>query len=158
MGTTVSKEEKLENLKNYLKELGSVAIAFSSGVDSTFLMKVAHDVLGEKAVALVVGESAMAIREAIIMVGTIVIGAVAATWINITTSLVIVKKAAGTEGITLQSSLDGIYPKILNVVFVLLCWWLMSKKKMSPLATMAIMLAVAFVGVLVGFFNPGLSY
>lgn len=29
---------------------------------------------------------------------------------------------------------------------------------MSPLATMAIMLAVAFVGVLVGFFNPGLSY
>ena len=48
MGTTVSKEEKLENLKNYLKELGSVAIAFSSGVDSTFLMKVAHDVLGEK--------------------------------------------------------------------------------------------------------------
>lgn len=114
--------------------------------------------LGEKAVALVVGETAMAIREAIIMVGTIVIGAVAATWINITTSLVIVKKAAGTEGITLQSSLDGIYPKILNVVFVLLCWWLMSKKKMSPLATMAIMLAVAFVGVLVGFFNPGLSY
>ena len=106
--------------------------------------------LGEKAVALVVGESAMAIREAIIMVGTIVIGAVAATWINITTSLVIVKKAAGTEGITLQS--------FLNVVFVLLCWWLMSKKKMSPLATMAIMLAVAFVGVLVGFFNPGLSY
>ena len=90
--------------------------------------------------------------------GAIVIGAVAATWINITTSLVIVKKAAGTEGITLQSSLDGIYPKILNVVFVLLCWWLMSKKKMSPLATMAIMLAVAFVGVLVGFFNPGLSY
>ena len=53
MGTTVSKEEKLENLKNYLKELGSVAIAFSSGVDSTFLMKVAHDVLGEKAVAVV---------------------------------------------------------------------------------------------------------
>lgn len=114
--------------------------------------------LGEKAVALVVGETAMAIREAIIMVGTIVIGAVAATWINITTSLVIVKKTAETNGITLQSSLDGIYPKILNVVFVLLCWWLMSKKKMSPLATMAIMLAVAFVGVLVGFFNPGLSY
>lgn len=48
----MSKEEKLENLKMYIKELGSVAVAFSSGVDSTFLMKVAHDVLGEKAVAV----------------------------------------------------------------------------------------------------------
>lgn len=38
--------EKYENLKAYLKSLGSVAVAFSSGVDSTFLLKVAHDVLG----------------------------------------------------------------------------------------------------------------
>ena len=39
---------KLENLKDYLRSLGSVAVAYSSGVDSTFLLKVAHDVLGEK--------------------------------------------------------------------------------------------------------------
>lgn len=31
MGTTVSKEEKLENLKNYLKELGSVRLLFQAG-------------------------------------------------------------------------------------------------------------------------------
>ena len=37
--------KKLEALQEYLKELGSVVIAFSSGVDSTFLLKVAHDVL-----------------------------------------------------------------------------------------------------------------
>ena len=44
--------EKYENLKAYLKSLGSVAVAFSSGVDSTFLLKVAHDVLGDKAIAV----------------------------------------------------------------------------------------------------------
>lgn len=43
---------KLDNLREYLKELGSVAIAFSSGVDSTFLLKVAHDTLGDNAIAV----------------------------------------------------------------------------------------------------------
>ena len=34
--------DKFENLKQYLKDLKSVAVAFSSGVDSTFLLKVAQ--------------------------------------------------------------------------------------------------------------------
>lgn len=44
--------EKLDKLKLYLRTLGSVAVSFSGGVDSTFLLKVAHDELGENAVAV----------------------------------------------------------------------------------------------------------
>jgi len=45
-------DRKLERLKMILREYGSIAIAFSGGTDSTFLLKVAHDVLGENAIAI----------------------------------------------------------------------------------------------------------
>ena len=45
-------QEKLQVLQEELRRLGSVVIAFSGGVDSTFLLQVAHLTLGEKALAL----------------------------------------------------------------------------------------------------------
>ena len=49
--------EKYNNLKEYLISLESVAVAFSGGVDSTLLLKIAHDVLGDKAVAITIFSS-----------------------------------------------------------------------------------------------------
>lgn len=54
---------KKKNLEKYFRELGSVAVAFSAGVDSTFLLKVAHEVLGERAVAITVQSHTFPERE-----------------------------------------------------------------------------------------------
>lgn len=46
--------QKLENLKNDLKKMNKVAIAYSGGVDSNFLLKVAKDTLGDRLVAITI--------------------------------------------------------------------------------------------------------
>jgi uncharacterized protein len=45
-------DPKLEFLNDLLGQTNGVLVAFSAGVDSTFLLKIAHMVLGERAVAL----------------------------------------------------------------------------------------------------------
>ena len=45
-------DAKFEGLKEILKETKGVVVAFSGGVDSTFLLKVAHMVLGDRAIAV----------------------------------------------------------------------------------------------------------
>lgn len=55
--------EKMEHLKSIFQEMGRVAIAFSGGVDSTFLLKTAHDLLGENAIALTVRSRVFPERE-----------------------------------------------------------------------------------------------
>jgi uncharacterized protein len=57
------RHQKLEKLKDYLKSLESVAVAFSSGVDSTFLLKIAHDTLDDKAIAITAESASFPKRE-----------------------------------------------------------------------------------------------
>ncbi|KPU45899.1 NH(3)-dependent NAD(+) synthetase [Oxobacter pfennigii] len=59
----MSINEKLDKLKEILKEMGSVVLGFSGGVDSTFLLRVASDVLGDKVMAITASSAAFPQRE-----------------------------------------------------------------------------------------------
>ncbi|MBE5959280.1 MAG: ATP-dependent sacrificial sulfur transferase LarE [Lachnospiraceae bacterium] len=59
-----TQKQKYHNLINYMKKLERVAVAYSGGVDSTFLLKVARDTLGyDNVMAITVNGKTMAKRE-----------------------------------------------------------------------------------------------
>lgn len=114
--------------------------------------------LGGKAVDFLIGAQGEALRDAITTLGGIVIGAVSATWVSVQTSLELINQETGEAYVVLQDQLDAVFPGLLPTAFIILCWFLMAKKRMSPIKVMLLLVAVAFVGVLLGFFDPGLTY
>ena len=56
-------QDKLERLEDYIRDLGSLAVGFSGGVDSSFLLTVAHNVLGDKAIAVTNADASVPERE-----------------------------------------------------------------------------------------------
>ncbi|HJC31945.1 MAG TPA: PTS system mannose/fructose/sorbose family transporter subunit IID [Candidatus Anaerobutyricum faecale] len=114
--------------------------------------------LGGKAVDFLIGAQGEALRDAITTLGGIVIGAVSATWVSVKTSLELISAETGEAYVVLQDQLDAVFPGLLTTLFIIFCWFLMAKKQMSPIKVMLLLVVIAFVGVLVGFFDPGLAY
>ncbi|MBI2925895.1 MAG: ATP-dependent sacrificial sulfur transferase LarE [Pedosphaera parvula] len=55
--------EKLDKLRALLRSYGSCLVAYSGGVDSVFLARVAHEVLGERALAVIADSPSLPRRE-----------------------------------------------------------------------------------------------
>jgi uncharacterized protein len=55
--------KKLDSLKKIIKDTGGAVVAFSGGVDSTFLLKVASEVLGDKVIAVTANSETYPKRE-----------------------------------------------------------------------------------------------
>jgi len=54
----MSPDDKLKDLKDRIREKGRLLISYSGGVDSSLLAKLAHDVLGEGALAVILDSEA----------------------------------------------------------------------------------------------------
>ena len=113
--------------------------------------------LGGKAVDLLIGAQGEALRESIATLGGIVIGAVSATWVSVTTSLQLLNEN-GEPYLVLQDKLNEVFPGLLTAIFIVFCWFLMAKKRISPIKVMLLLVVIAFIGVFIGFFDPGLAY
>ena len=56
-------KKKLDHLKEYIADLGSLAVGFSGGVDSSLLTAVVHEVLGDNLIAVTGADASVPERE-----------------------------------------------------------------------------------------------
>ena len=105
--------------------------------------------LGVGAVDMIVGETARRLTDAFNVLGIMVIGALSAGNIALVTTLNI---PMGGDWSPLQDTLDGVFPKILPLVAVLVTWWMLDKKQFSPTKVILILTAAVIVFCLLGVF------
>lgn len=60
---TKEQKDKLNELRKIIGELGSLAVGFSGGADSALLLAVAHEVLGERSLAVTATDASVPKRE-----------------------------------------------------------------------------------------------
>ncbi|MCO6551827.1 MAG: PTS system mannose/fructose/sorbose family transporter subunit IID [Gilliamella sp.] len=105
--------------------------------------------LGVNAIDNIIGDNVKRITDAFNILGIMVVGGLAAGNIVLNSQLEI---PMGDSMRSLQSVLDGIFPKILPLTMVLLAWWLVSAKQMTATKVILILTAITSLGVIIGIF------
>lgn len=106
-----------------------------------FLFKKGYE-LGINGINILIGEKANKIKDALILFGTIIMGGVAASYINLNLQL---KIPSGNDQVKVQSLLDGVFPKLLPMLLVLGTWYLMKKKNIGTLKMIIFYIIAIFV-------------
>jgi mannose/fructose/N-acetylgalactosamine-specific phosphotransferase system component IID len=105
--------------------------------------------MGVSAIDVIVGENARRVMDAFNVLGVMVIGALAAGNIALTTTLNI---PLGGKWQPLQTTLDGVFPALLPLIAVLVTWWMLGKKQFSPTKVIIILTVVVSVFCVIGVF------
>lgn len=117
-------------------------------LSSYYLYMKGYD-MGLDSVKLIMGGKAKKITEAFTILGIVVMGGIAANFVNLNIAAVYQK---GETVIKFQEILNNMFPKLLPLIVVLLSWKLLQKKSMNPLKLMGIFLVVSVIGVFIGLF------
>ena len=105
--------------------------------------------LGAGAVDYIKSDSINKLKNAFNVLGMIVVGGLASSFVKLSTIVEIYNKVTETTFV-IQDSLDSFFPGLLGVLAVMVCYFLISKKNMSSNKVLLILIAFAVVGVLLG--------
>lgn len=107
--------------------------------------------LGKDAVSTLMGSTMNRIKTAVQLFGIIVIGALSASYVKLSTPLSFAASADATP-VVLQDVINGIFPNLLSLLLVIGCWYLLSKKGMSVtkviFGLMGIVVVLGLIGIL----------
>ena len=116
---------------------------------SWYLFRFGYDAGVAGIQSILSGGKLHALTESLNILGLLVMGALSASYISLTTPL---KYTNGEMVLALQDILDKILPEILPLIVVALVYYLLSERKKSPIWVMGFMFIFALIGVLIQLF------
>lgn len=118
-------------------------------VAGTYILFNKGYVMGRSALTVMTGSRLNQFIEAFMLFGSIVVGALGANYVKASTAL---QWGIGESVTTLQSVIDGIFPKLLSLGVIMLCYWLVRKKNIGMVRLIVGLLVVVVAGTYAGIF------